>query len=275
MEIRSLSRVEARIVLSLEAEGRELVTLEEVRQRGGISQGFARKVAHGLVRKHWFQTVRRGVYLLNPSRRGSNALPDTDPLRLGANLVAPYYFGYGTAAQLLGLLSRAGPVYFVVSPVRTTFRPLGTAQFQLIHTAHSQFFGIRKLSRRGVTLRVSNVERTVIDCMERPELAGGIEGVGEVLAHAKPILHWDRLARYLARRGRRSTALRLGYLVELVRPDVPVPAGWSDRIRPRGDDPYAPLASPARYGRRGPRDPRWHIIENVGRRQLLGELDHR
>jgi predicted transcriptional regulator of viral defense system len=275
VKVRSLSRVEARVVLSLEADGAEVVTLPDLRRRGNLTPGFARKTAHQLVRKGWLQPVRRGVYLLNPSQRGPDALPDTDPLRIGSHLVAPYYFGYGTAAQLLGLLPRAGPVYYLVSPVRSRFRPRSPSRFQLIRSKPSRFFGSRTLVRRRATLRVSDLERTVVDVLDRPELSGGLEGAVQVLSNAKPSLNWRRLGRYLERFEARSLALRAGYLLEMVRPDLPIPRAWVEQQRARLTDPWVPLGAPSRFGRRGARDVRWHIIANVSRRELLGELDAR
>lgn len=275
MEVRSLSRVEARVVLSMEAEGQLLVTLAELRRRANLSPGFARKTAHGLVRKGWLQSVRRGVYLLNPSQRGPDALPDSDPLRIGHYLLTPYYFGYGTAAQLRGLLPRAGPVYYIVSPNRSAFRPRGPARFQLIRPKPPRFFGGRKLVRRGSSLQVSDLERTVIDVVARPDLSGGLEGAVLVLSNAKPSINWERLRRYLQRYGSRSLSLRVGYLLSVVRPEVPIPRGWVERQGARRSEPFVPLGPPSRFGRRGPRDQRWHVIENVPRRRLLGELDLR
>ena len=66
MDFRSLSQTEAKVILALEAEGREIVSLTEIRKRTGASPGFARKLAHELVRKGWLQRVRQGTYLLEP-----------------------------------------------------------------------------------------------------------------------------------------------------------------------------------------------------------------
>ena len=90
METRSLSAVEARVVLSLEADRRVEVSLDSIQQRGRVSRGFARKLAHSLVAKGWLQRVGRGAYLLSPARHGPDAAPDTDPLRFGTRIARPY-----------------------------------------------------------------------------------------------------------------------------------------------------------------------------------------
>ena len=275
MQPRSLSATEARIVLSLEEAGSEDVSLDEVERLAGVSRGFARKLAHGLVGKGWLQRVGRGRYLLNPSGYGPEAVPEADPFRVGSRLLQPYYFGFATAAELWGFLLQPGRTYYVVSPRRTRVRVPGPGQFHLVRAAADRFFGTTTIERRGQQLRVSDPERTILDCLDRPELAGGLPGVVQVLARAKPKLSWDRLGRYLKRFRRRSLDVRLGFLADHVRPAVPVPAAWRKRRLPGEGEPWVPLGAPSVYGRKGARDPTWRVVRNVPERELFAEAEAR
>jgi predicted transcriptional regulator of viral defense system len=271
--LRSLSATEARVVLSLEADGEIELSLDTIEARAGVRRGFARKLAHDLVRKGWIQRVGRGRYLLNPSRHGPEAIPDTDPLRAGSHIVRPYYFGYASAAELWGFLLQAGRVYYIVTPVRTSIQLTHPAQFQFVRTRPDRFFGTQEVLRRGETVRVSDPERTVIDCVDRPDLSGGLGGVVQVIARAKPRLVWTRLSEYLGRMNNRSLALRVGFLTEQVRPSVPPPGNWRRRWQARPGEPWVPLGPPRTFGRRGPHDRRWHIIRNVPDRILFSEVE--
>jgi predicted transcriptional regulator of viral defense system len=275
METRSLSRPEAKVVLSLEAEGSEDLTLEGVRLRAGVSPGFARKIAHDLVKKGWLQRVGRGKYLLNPSRHGPDAIPDTDPLRLGSRIVSPYYFGYATAGELLGLLPQASRLYYIVTPKRGNAQWVHAAQFRRVTVNPDRFFGFERIERRGESINISNRERTVLDCLSRPEFSGGLGGVVKILESAARTLDWDRMDRYLQRLGSRSLTLRLGFLAESYATAAPPPARWLDRARARPDEPYVPLGSPKEFGRRGAHDPRWHLILNIPEALLRAEVDVR
>lgn len=275
VESRTLSRSEAKVVLSLEAEGSEDLTLDGLRQRAGVSPGFARKIAHDLVRKGWLQRVGRGRYLLNPSRHGPDAIPDTDPLRVGSRIVAPYYFGFATAAELLGLLPQASRLYYIVTPKRGGARWAHAAQYRRITVSPGRFFGIERIERRGEAIRVSDPERTVLDCLSRPEFSGGLGGVVKIIESAAARLDWDRLGRYLRRLRSRSLELRLGYLTELIVRPGARPTRWLERARARPEEPYVPLGGPTEFGRRGVHDPRWHLILNVPEALLRAEVDLR
>jgi predicted transcriptional regulator of viral defense system len=275
MASRSLSALESRVVLALEAQGTDELTLDTIETLAGIHRGHARKLAHQLLLKGWTVRLGRGRYLLNPTGYGPDAGPETDPLRLAGRLVRPYYLGYATAAELLGLLLRPGPTYYVVTPTRSSIRLTRPATFRLVRVARRRFFGARPMVRRGNRLVVSDPERTVIDCLDRPELAGGIAGACQVLARAKPRLDWRRLSGYLLRFGSRSVARRLGYLAEHVRPAVAAPGGWAARWRPGSPEPWVPLGPPSAYGRTGPRDRRWGVVLNVPPGELFAEADTR
>jgi predicted transcriptional regulator of viral defense system len=273
MRPRSLSPTEARVVLALEEAGEEEVDLATIERLAHVRRGYARKIAHGLAARHWLERVGRGRYLLNPSGYGPEATPETDPLRIGSHLVRPYYLGYATAAELWGLLLRPGRTYYVVTPTRASVQRGGPATFRLVRVAPGRFFGSTELKRRGLSLQVSDRERTVLDCLERPEFAGGLAGAAQVLASAKPELDWRRLARYLVRFGNLSLVLRLGLLLERVRPSIRPPARWLASIRPAAGEPWVPLGPPGEFGRTGPRDARWRVILNVPEPELLGEAE--
>lgn len=275
METRTLSRTEARVVLGLEADARSELTLAEIRHRARISEGFARKIASELRRKGWLQRLGPGRYLLNPSHRGPDPVPDTDPLRFGSHLVRPYYFGFATAAELHGLLPQTGRVFFVATPLRRTLPATPTAEYRAVHIPRSRFFGTRHLRRRGEDLVVSDVERTLLDCLDRPELAGGLAGVTQMLHSAGGRIDYDRLTRYLRRWHRRSFELRLGFLMEATATRTRPPRRWLARLAARPGEPYIPLGSPVEFGRRGPHDIGWHIIQNVPERRLRAEVDIR
>lgn len=275
MDARSLSRTEAKVVLSLEAEEAVELTVAGIQDRARISRVFARKVAHDLVRKGWLQRLGRGRYLLSPSRHGPDAIADTDPLRFGSRLVTPYYFGFATAAELHGLLPQASGVYYLATPRRSGHLGSGAARFRRVHVPPRRFFGVESMVRRGETLSVSDVERTVLDCLARPDLSGGLGGAAKVIASAGRRMNWARLARYLHRIGERSLGLRLGFLVESLRPAVRPPPGWLDRLSARPGEPYVPLGRPSEFGRRGRHVPRWHVIENVSPGLLRAEVEVR
>ena len=118
---------------------------------------------------------------------------------------------------------------------------------------------------------MSNRERTLLDSLNRPAFSGGMAGVAQMFALAKPKLNWSRFGSYLDRFGNRSLALRAGFLAERIRPSITPPNEWVRPRLPDRDEPYVPLGPPKTHGRRGPTDPRWHVVRNVSDAVLFAE----
>src|SRR3990172_9167874 len=101
--LRTLSKNEAQVILDLEWRGERTVTLLDLRSALGASEGYARYLAHQLVRKGWLERLRPGLFQLIPADRGRDAVADTNPLLAGAALVRPHFFSFGTACTHHGL----------------------------------------------------------------------------------------------------------------------------------------------------------------------------
>ncbi len=86
---RSLSKNEAKIVLGLEWRDQKAVTSAELRSMLGSTEGYARFVAHQLVRKGWLERLRPGLFQPGPADRGLEGVGDTNPLVAGVLLVEP------------------------------------------------------------------------------------------------------------------------------------------------------------------------------------------
>lgn len=70
----------------------------------------------------------------------------------------------------------------------------------------------------GRTFRISRPEKTVVDCVDRPDLCGGLVELARIAAAATHSVLDVDLADCALRVGSVSTCQRLGYLLDLVDP---------------------------------------------------------
>jgi predicted transcriptional regulator of viral defense system len=272
---RSLSANESKVVLALEAEGRDELTLQDIATLANASAAYARKLAQSLVRKGWLQRLGRGRYLLNPARAGPDAIPDMNAFRVGSRLVSPSYFGYATGANLHGLLTRVPRAYFIVTTSRRTPTLAEPAEFRIVHVPARKFFGWTDAAKYGSKLRVSDVEKTLVDAIDRPDLVGGIAAAAQIVNNAKPRLDYDRLVAYAKRMRSKSLAQRLGYLLEHVAPRHQAPRAALEALQSLRGAAFVALGPPGRHGRKGRYVSRWRVIVNVPEDELLGEVSIR
>ena len=270
MKARSLSATESQVILSVPPEAE--LAIDDIIRLAHTTRNHAWKLAHTLVRKGWLQRVGRGRYIVNPPSSGPDPIPDMNPYRVGSHLVDPYYFAYGTAAHLHGFLTQAPRVYHIATPTVAERSITQPAEFHLVHLAKRKFFGWQEVEKYGAPFRVSDPEKTVLDCLDRQELANGIGGVVQVLHRASPRLNYVKLERYVRKVDNKSLAQRLGYLLEHECPGRRTPAAFLAFLREFAGLAFVRLASPARHGTRGNYHADWRVVVNVPEGVLRGEV---
>ena len=273
---RSLSPQESRVVLALSEQGRREIARPEIVELLGVSPKAADHVIDSLRRKGWLERASWGKYLLIPPDQGPEALGESNLLALASRIIEPYYIGYGTAAAHYGLTTQHRNVIWLVTPVHLRDRKVGDAEVRIVNPVSRKFFGFGPVDVLGYKVVISDREKTAIDCIDRPELAGGLGEAAYILAMASRRFDWGKGADYLERIGSAPLARRFGWLADHLGADMPS----AERER---------LLRLAGHGRKvllGPKgevrgaigyDDTWRLFVNVTREDLHGSagLGHR
>jgi len=220
-QTRSLSTKESRVILALTEQGRRDATREEIIGLLGSTPKAADAVIAGLRKKGWLERAAWGKYLLVPFEQGPDALGDSNLLALASRVADRYYLGFGTAAAHYGLTTQHRKVIFLVTPSKLRSRSLGGARLRIIHQTAKKFFGFESVDVLGQKVMMSDREKTALDCVDHPELAGGIGEAAAVLASASRRFDWTKAAGYVDRFSSSPLPHRLGWLLDHVKADVP------------------------------------------------------
>lgn len=218
---RSLSPQESRIVLALAEQGRREIERSEIGQLLGVSPKATDHLIHSLRRKGWLERASWGKYLLIPPDQGPDALGEGNVLALASRITEPYYIGYGTAASHYGLTTQRRNVIWLVTPIHLRDRRAGDAEVRFVNPAPTKFFGFGPVDVLGYKIMMSDREKTAIDCIDRPDLAGGIGEAATILATASRRFDWGKAVDYLERIGSTALVRRFGWLANHVGAEIP------------------------------------------------------
>lgn len=267
---RSLSKRESELILSLEWERKNFIDLKGIEKRLRCSPGYARKLAHILIKKGWLEPLTRGKYLLISASRGPKGIPDMNPYLVARSLKQPYFFAYRLACFQHGLLSQVPTLIHIA--VRKQKQPIEikNVRFKFIILSKKRFFGSEEMSAFGEKLKISDLERTVLDALDRPELVGGIETAAQVLLQAGKKIVSAKILNYLQRMNDSALARRFGYLAELLGIKLSKKLEAFLKSQVKKDPAY--LGKPKRWGSAGQHNKRWNLILNVPKRDLMGEI---
>jgi len=268
---RSLSPQESRVILSLAEHGRREATRAEIIRLLGVSPKAADHVIESLRHKGWLERAAWGRYLLVPPDQGPDALGDSNLIALASRVADPYYIGFGTAASHYGLTTQYRNVIFLVTRARLRTRTVGDARARIVYQSASKFFGFEPVDVLGYKVMMSDREKTAIDCIDHPGLAGGVGEAATVLATASRRFDWSKAADYLERIGSGALVRRFGWLSDHVKADLPpdVRARLYTLAAPSrktwlGSDPARARAVDGAIGF----DETWRVFVNVTTKQL-------
>jgi predicted transcriptional regulator of viral defense system len=269
---RSLSPQESRVVLSLLEQGRQDATREEIIRLLGSTPKAADAVIDGLRKKGWLERATWGKYVLVPPDQGPDALGDSNLMALASRVADSYYIGFGTAATHHGLTTQHRNVILLVTPSKLRSRKIGEARLKIVNQTRKKFFGFAPVDVLGQKVMMSDREKTALDCIDRPELAGGVGEAALILANASRRFDWTKTASYVDRFNSRPLLHRVGWLLDHVKADVPQGVRahlleQSARTRKTwlGPDP-ARAHTPHAIGF----DETWRLFVNVSAEELRG-----
>jgi predicted transcriptional regulator of viral defense system len=255
----SLSKREVALLAGWERERRVSVTLDDI--RSAVGTPIARDVASRLVAKKVLQRIGRGRYLVRPLRTMSRPTAPSAAVQAAVLLQGePYYLG-GLWALTFHRLTEQQYVSVLDAFVsrRHRSRRLGGARL-VFHPTGSERLGYGNVASdlEGMSVQLSDPERTLIDLLDFPAMAGGGGEALRVVQRTLPRVDPAKVVEYATKWARSSTCQRLGVLLER--------AGVAPRrltaLHKRVRGTKSVLSMDPGTPRRGPFNGRWGVIEN-------------
>jgi predicted transcriptional regulator of viral defense system len=268
--LRTLGPLEAKVVLSLRERGREAVDVSDIRTLAGPGSA-TRNVVQQLIRKGWLSRVRRGRYILLPPEHGPDNLGENNVLALATAAVTPSYAGWWSAASFHGFTTQIPLTVFVAVMSKMTEREIEGSTVRFVRVSKPKFFGSQLYSLYGRQIPLSTPTKTLIDCLDRPALAGGVTEVVRIADRALARVSGDEAVEAAIRFGSKSLMQRLGAIGDLVGRPLPDPV--RQRLRAA-----IPKSARSRFGRGHPREgdigyvAAWGLFMDARREELLAEV---
>ena len=207
----------ATLVTRLYEQNRPIFRAEDVQKLTDLSSVSARSFVRKLVDRGVAMRLKPGLFVLVPLELGQARQYMGNPLIVARELMRgkDYYLSHATAMDLHGMLTQPQLVVTVSTPVpRRAVTMLGVP-FRFVRCQRRHLFG---LTEHWVTkqdqVRVSDLERTILDGLKQPEHCGGVTEVAKGLWMRRQELHVDKLIEYARQLGVGAVIRRLGFLLE-------------------------------------------------------------
>ena len=214
---KSLGNTEARILASLAAQGKSVFTLKEAQETAGVTDYAIRLILSGLVKKKWLIRLTGGKYLIVPFEAGERGEHTENWFVIAKNLIEPkpYYISHYSALDIHEMLTQPALTVYISTPVRRIPKKILGATFRFIYTKPEDLWGIEDIWTTSTQqVSVSNLERTIIDCLNRPDLCGGINEAAKGIWAKRNEIDYSKLVDYAKRYNKKSVIKRIGFILE-------------------------------------------------------------
>lgn len=217
----------SRLLLSLYEMGRPIFAFSEalaILQ----SREKAQKVIGTLIQRGILTRLKSGLFQIVPFELGFQREHLGNPYLVARELVkcrrtgntqrgeSEYYISHGSAMDLHRMVTQ--PQLVISATTARQVRPrtiLGT-EFRFVHCKKNHFFGITDIwLEKSERVKVSDIERTILDGLKQPEYCGGFGEVAKGMWIKRAEITPQRLVDYALRLNVGAVIRRLGYLMEV------------------------------------------------------------
>lgn len=218
MYTKTLGAKNAFLITSLASKGQSVFSISDAQKVSGKDYAVVVQELRRLVKSGWVVKLSPGMYALVPLSAGAEAIPEANRFVIARALMrnAPYYLSHDSAFETHNMLTRPVTTVTITSPRRLRNRIILKVPYRFVYTKTDNLWGvIPTWVMPNEQVQVSDMERTILDGLSRPELCSGISEVATGLWMRKDDLDWEKLSLYCKKLGNQAVAKRLGYLLEL------------------------------------------------------------
>lgn len=179
-----------------------------------------RELLSSMTKRGLLMRLKKGVYYIIPYEQNAETfMPDWHLVAEHLVNDAKYYIGYYTALQIHDLITQPSlkEQIVVAKQIRPSEIKIKDVPFQFIYHNKKHFFGSKKIWVDSFNkVMCSDLEKTFIDCLFKPDYAGGLVEVARAIYTSKDKIKYETLLEYAKIFDSQAVIKRLGFVLEIL-----------------------------------------------------------
>jgi predicted transcriptional regulator of viral defense system len=212
---KGLSKKESLLISALAGRDKKIFNIAEAKKILGKG---SKKFISSLIKKKWMLKLKRGLYAIVPLDIGVKGAESfiVHDFVIASYLTRPYYIGFWSALNYHGLSDQIPTTIFIASTKPRPLLNIVNSRFLFIQISRNKFIGIEKIEIEGRKANISNINKTVVDCLDHPEHSGGIDEIARAIYFNHEELNFKKIRHYGLKMNNVTIFKRLGYILEKV-----------------------------------------------------------
>ena len=182
------------------------------------SENALRELLRDMTLRGLLMRLKGGVYHIIPYERDPKTfMPDWHLISRHLVKNMDHYIGYYSALQLHNLITQPSLKQQIVVPkqIRPSTIEIKGVQFQFIYHNEKHFFGSKEIWVDSYhKVKCSDLEKTFVDCLFKPDYAGGIVEIARAIYASRSEINYLKLLEYIEKFKSQAVIKRLGFLIE-------------------------------------------------------------
>lgn len=220
---KGLSKKESYLLSYLSEKRKNIFSLGDIIAVLKCSYENAKVTAGRLKKKKWIIGIAKGKYLIVPLAAGVKGEYTEHEYVLASLIAEPYYIAYWTALNYYGFTEQVPGTVFVAARKKAKDRELFGTKYTFVLLSAHKFFGFREIPVSSYKIKISDKEKTIIDCLDKPRYCGGMEEIVKSVHYAKDELDFDKLIKYALKMKNNAVVKRLGFVLDFI--------GWESKAK--------------------------------------------
>jgi len=184
------------------------------------SESAIKELLSDMAKRGLLMRLKKGLYYIIPYEQEAEFfMPDWHLIAEILVKDAEHYIGYYSALQIHNLITQPSlKEQIVVSKqLRPSSIKIKDVSFQFIYHNENHFFGSAKIWIDSFHKVIcSDLEKTLIDCLFKPDYSGGIVEVARAIYLSKDKIKFTKLFEYVDKFKSQAVVKRLGFLLEIL-----------------------------------------------------------
>lgn len=214
----------AQLIIELYESGQTTFTHADVERITSLPPASARSLIRHAVDRGVVSRLEPGLFVLVPPELGRATEFAGNPYVVARQLAADdeYFISHASAMELHRMVTHPQFVIFTSATKRVRNRTIHGTEYRFVLIRREDAFGVTThwISKQD-SVKVSDIERTVIDGLRLPAYCGGVTEVAKGLWMRRTDVKPERLIEYALRLGNGAVVRRLGYLLDLYKLATP------------------------------------------------------
>jgi len=169
-----MSGLEQKLYFYLGEKDKRVFTIKDIVQILNISYAHSRNIASNIVKKNVIERIKPGLFVRIPESVILDKQQYTeDAILIAAKATKESFLSYYTALTIHGLSERYTTQIYVTTTTHQRKIKYHNITINYIQTIPKNYFGTTIIKYSNDNIRISDVERTIIDVINKPRYAGG------------------------------------------------------------------------------------------------------